>query len=232
MLWTAVFPPRGLGPRPGHGRAGAAPLGLRPLGAAGRPPGRQLCAVGSHGRLPHLAVALADRARARDGLELPGEPPGERGRRTLAGDIQPLVRAAGLRARELQARLDRTDRLHREAYPYRERLSRMEYFPGLKHSGRPYARDSEGSLWEWSHVTENFSTYVVVRRVDRSGLVSLYNRGHYVGRVHQGKDVYVMYDPQLNEWFFTDIEGRQLRRQPAEQLSRERVMKLEVTHRR
>ena len=135
-------------------------------------------------------------------------------------------------AEELQARLDRMDRLHREVYPYREGLSRMTYFPGLAHSGRPYARDAEERLWEWSRVAEHLSSYVLVRRVDRSGLVSLYNRGRYVGKIHQGKDVYVMYDPVSNEWFFTDLEGRQLRRQPAEELSRERVMDLEVTHRR
>lgn len=133
---------------------------------------------------------------------------------------------------ELQARLARMDRLHREVYPYREGLSRREYFPGLKHSGRPYDRDSEATLWQWSRVAEHLSTYVVVRRVDQSGLVSLYNKGHYVGKLHQGKDIYVMYDPNLNEWVFADREGQQLRRQPAEQLSPERVMNLEVTHRR
>lgn len=135
-------------------------------------------------------------------------------------------------AEELQARLDRMDQVHREVYPYRERLSRMAYFPGLAHSGRPYHRDSEDALWEWSRVADHLSGYVLVRRVDRSGLVSLYNRGHYVGKIHQGKDVYVMYDPGRNEWFFTDLEGRQLRRHPAEELSQERVMKLNVTHRR
>ena len=133
---------------------------------------------------------------------------------------------------ELQARLERMDRLHREVYPYREQLSRLGYFPGLKHSGRPYDPDSEAELWQWSRAAEHLSTYVVVRRVDQSGLVSLYNRGHYVGKLHQGKDVHVMYDPNLSEWVFADREGRQLRRQPAEQLSRERVLNLEVTHRR
>lgn len=135
-------------------------------------------------------------------------------------------------AAELQGRLDRMDRLHREDYPYREGLSRMAYFPGLAHSGRPYAPGAEGRVWEWSRVAEHLSTYVLVRRVDRSGLVSLYNRGRYVGKIHQGKDVYVMYDPAAGEWFFTDREGRQLRRQPADELSQERVMDLEVTHRR
>ena len=135
-------------------------------------------------------------------------------------------------AEELQARLDRMDRLHREAYPYRERLSRTAYYPGLKHSGRPYSRESEEALWEWSRVAEHLSSYVLVRRVDRAGLVSLYNRGRYVGKIHQGKDVYVMYDPERNEWSFADREGRQLHRQPAEELSRERVMALDVTHRK
>lgn len=134
-------------------------------------------------------------------------------------------------AQELQERLDRMDKLHRELYPYRDRLSRMAYFPGLQHSGRPYGRGSEPALWEWSRVTEHLSTYVLTRSVDRSGLVSLYNRGRYVGKIHYGKKVYVMYDPQRNEWFFTDIEGRQLRRQPAEELTRERVMNLNVTRR-
>jgi hypothetical protein len=133
---------------------------------------------------------------------------------------------------ELQERLDCMDRLHREVYPYRECLSRIAYFPGLKHSGRPYDPAREPALWEWSRVTAHLATYAVVRRVDQSGLVSLYNKGHYVGKIHQGKYVYVMYDPDLNEWVVADRDGRQLRRRPADQLSRERVMNLDVTHRR
>jgi hypothetical protein len=134
-------------------------------------------------------------------------------------------------AAELQERLDRMDRLHREVYPYRERLSRAAYFPGLAHSGRSYEPGLEEQLWEWPRVTEYLSTYMLLRRVDRSGLVSVYNRGRYVGKIHQGKNVYVMYDPERNEWLFTDLEGRQLRCQPAEELSPERIKSLNVTHR-
>jgi hypothetical protein len=133
---------------------------------------------------------------------------------------------------ELQSRLLRMDRLYREVYPYRDHLSRMEFYPGLKQSGRPYDRDSEAKLWQWSRVSEHLSTYVLARQVDKSGLVSLYNRGRYVGSMHKGKKVHVMYDPHLNEWVFADREGRQLRRQPADELSQERVMNLDVTHRR
>jgi hypothetical protein len=81
-------------------------------------------------------------------------------------------------------------------------------------------------------VAEHLSTYLVERRVDRAGLVSLYNRGHYVGKIHRGKTVYVFYDPLAGEWVFADREGRQLRRKAAVELTPERVQELNVTHRR
>jgi hypothetical protein len=133
---------------------------------------------------------------------------------------------------ELQERLDRMDRLYREAYPYRERLSRTAYFPGLAHSGRPYDPAREPESWEWRRVAEHLATYAVTRRVDSRGQVSLYNRGHYVGQIHRGKEVYVMFDPDRNEWLFATRDGQQLRTLPAVMLSPQRVMDLEVTHRR
>jgi hypothetical protein len=133
---------------------------------------------------------------------------------------------------ELQARLDRMDRLYRDVYPYRERLSRTAYFPSLAHSGRLYDPAREPESWEWTRVTEHLATYAVTRRVDSRGQVSLYNRNHYVGQIHQGKEIYVMYDPNRNEWLFTGRDGQQLRTLPAEMLSPQRVMDLEVTHRR
>jgi hypothetical protein len=133
---------------------------------------------------------------------------------------------------ELQGRLERADRLYRETYPYRDRLSRMAYFTGLAHSGRPYDPAREPELWQWSRVAEHLATYAVRRCVDSKGQVSLYNRGHYIGQIHRGKEVYVMHDPNRNEWVFADHDGRQLRCMPAEELSPQRIMDLEVTHRR
>jgi hypothetical protein len=133
---------------------------------------------------------------------------------------------------ELQGRLDRMDRLYRETYPYRERLSRMAFFPGLAHSGMPYDPAREPALWEWPRVAEHLSTYVVKRRVDSKGQVSLYSYNHYVGYIHRGKDVYVMYDPNRGAWLFADRAGQQLRSIPAELLSRQRIMDLDVTNRR
>lgn len=130
----------------------------------------------------------------------------------------------------LQERLDEMDRLYREAYPYRQRLSRATYFPGLANSGRPYDPARESESWEWSRVAEHLATYVVRRRVDSKGQVSLYGRGHYLGQIHRGKEVYVMFDPNRSEWLFTDTDGQQLRTLPAEILSPQRVMDLTVTN--
>lgn len=122
------------------------------------------------------------------------------------------------------------DRLYRESYPYQNRLSRMAFFPGLAHSGRPYDPDLESELWQWSRVAEHLASYVVTRQVDSAGHVSLYNRCRYVGRIHQGKQVYVMYDPNRNEWVFANSDGHQLRSMPAEELSLETIMELKISH--
>ena len=130
---------------------------------------------------------------------------------------------------ELQGRLDHSDRLYREVYPYRERLSRMAFYPGLAHSGRPFDPARESTDWQWSRVAEHLSNYVAERRVDGAGLVSLYGRGHYVGKVHQGKTVHVTFDPRACEWIIADRDGRQLSRRPANELTAERVMQMDVT---
>jgi transposase len=96
VLWTAVFPPRNLGARPRLGRARATSPGVHHVGIAGTDPSRQRHTLGFHGRLPHRAVALADRAGNPDALEQRAATPGEWGRRALARDVQPLVRALDL----------------------------------------------------------------------------------------------------------------------------------------
>ena len=133
---------------------------------------------------------------------------------------------------ELETRLERMDRINREEYPYRDRQSRLAYYPGLAHSGRPYTEATEASLWDWGRVTAHLSEYVVARRVNRSGMVSIYHWGYYIGRIHQGKDVFVTFDPETNEWVFSDAAGRELRHKPAKEISPERVMAMDVSDRR
>ena len=69
-------------------------------------------------------------------------------------------------------------------------------------------------------------------RVNKNGDVSIYNRAYHVGVRFQGQDVYVAFDPETNEWVFSDASGRELRHKPAREITPERVMALDVTVRR
>jgi transposase InsO family protein len=133
---------------------------------------------------------------------------------------------------ELQKRLRIMDRIQREEYPYRAGLSRMATLPDLKHSGRPYGVDWEEQHWNLAAVLEHLSQYAPSRRVDQAGLISIYNRNYYVGRRHHGKAVFVTLDPLLREWIIADEAGQQLRTHPADELTRERILNMDVTHRR
>jgi hypothetical protein len=133
---------------------------------------------------------------------------------------------------ELQRRLSKMDRIQREQYPYRDGLSRIEAFPALKHSRRAYHAAWEEKHWNLDLVLEHLSRYLVPRRVDQAGLISIYNRNYYVGKHQQSKIVSVMLDPLACQWVILDEEGHQLRSHPAEQLTRQRIVNLNVTHRR
>jgi hypothetical protein len=132
---------------------------------------------------------------------------------------------------ELQRRLQEMDQIQREEYPSLGGQSRLAAFPELEHSGRPYTLVWERQHWSWQQVMTHLAGYAVPRRVDKGGMVSLYNRNCYVGTLHRGKMVFVMVDPELCEWIFADEKGQQLRRRAAEELSQERIIGLTVTHR-
>jgi hypothetical protein len=123
------------------------------------------------------------------------------------------------------------DAIQREAYPSIGGRPRTAAFPGLRHSGRAYTPAWEGRHWSHRRALEHLAGYAAVRRVDQTGDVSVYHRPHYVGTVHQGQQVYVMVDPVRVQWVFTDAHGRQLRVQPADELSARRIRTLTVANR-
>lgn len=133
---------------------------------------------------------------------------------------------------ELQRRLRAMDAIQRDAYPSIDGRPRATAFPELRHSGRRYTRAWEGRHWAHWRVLEHLAGYAVVRRVDQNGDVSVYHRPHYVGSLHRGKQVYVMVDPVRVQWVFTDVQGRQLRVQPADELTARRIRALTVANRR
>ena len=133
---------------------------------------------------------------------------------------------------ELQQRLDNMDRIQRELYPSIQGHSRSQAFPQLQHSTRTYSKAWERRTWNLELVLAHLADYGVSRRVDRKGQVSVYNRNHYIGRQYSGQDVYVVLDPVDREWVFSTREGVQLRHKPAAEVDRERIIKLQVSHRR
>ena len=133
---------------------------------------------------------------------------------------------------ELQRRVEEMDRIQREVYPSIRGRSRWQAFPELRHRARPYSKAWEKRAWDLELVRAHLADYSVPRRVDRKGQVSLYNRNVYVGKPHSGPDIYVVFDPIDGEWIFTTTDGVELRRKVAEEITHERIMKLQVTHRR
>jgi hypothetical protein len=135
-------------------------------------------------------------------------------------------------AAELQRRLEEMDGIQRQEYPSLRGRSRLEAFPQLSHSGRAYSPAWERAHWSLEAAAAHLAGYAVPRRVDKSGMVSLYNRNHYVGVLHRGGTVYAMFDPESKEWVFADERGQQLRCRPAVEINREAIIGLTVTHRR
>ena len=135
-------------------------------------------------------------------------------------------------ADELQRRLENMDRIQREVYPSIKGQSRWLAFPGLQQNERPYSKAWEKRSWKLQPVLDHMANEHALRRVDRKGQVSIYGRSHYVGKPHQGQDVYVFLDPVDREWVFATPDGAQLRRKIAEEITQERILKLQVTNRR
>jgi len=130
---------------------------------------------------------------------------------------------------ELQQRFDKEDRVQRELYPaIRGLQSRWEAFPGLRHSGRPYSRKGERASWDLGRAVAHLAEYQAVRKVSTSGHVRVYAANYYVGQSHAGQWVYVQLDPDTLVWVIADAEGRQLRTHPAWQITRQRIMALNL----
>jgi hypothetical protein len=67
--------------------------------------------------------------------------------------------------------------------------------------------------------------------VDSAGVASVYDRGYYLGRARAGQTVWVLFDPQQRSWLFSDGQGNQLRERPAEQITRQRILALDLGRR-
>jgi hypothetical protein len=131
-------------------------------------------------------------------------------------------------AAQLQRRLDEADVIQREMYPVSGGLSRWQAHPDLTHSGRAYDEAVEPVLWELRRVQEHLVHYVVPRRIDSSGHVTVYHRGRYVGKRQAGAEVWVRYDAATGEWCCQDRRGAEVKRWSAAEIDAERIRALDV----
>lgn len=131
-----------------------------------------------------------------------------------------------------QERLDLMDMIQREEYPSLGGRSRLEVYPALAHSGRPYTPAWEETEWSFEAAAAHLAGYAARRLVSRSGKISVYNKNYHVGIIHSNKVVYLTFDPETIEWVVSDAEGRQLSRKPSEVISRENILALRVAQRR
>jgi hypothetical protein len=135
-------------------------------------------------------------------------------------------------AAQLQQRCDAMDRRQREHYPYRNGRSRWDVYPELRHSGRSYHPRREPRNWDGEKVLTFLAQLVAKRKVDGTGSISVYSRTRYVGKPHIGSHVYVTLDPTGPTWVIADENGKELRTHPADELTEERIRKLDVSCRK
>jgi hypothetical protein len=103
---------------------------------------------------------------------------------------------------ELQRWLNRECLVQRERYPAVAGMSRMEAYPDLRHTGRPYDPDREGAQWDLARVDQVLASGVYYRRANAHGAIWLYGWERNLGRTHRGKEVSVRFDPGCRLWVY------------------------------
>jgi hypothetical protein len=132
-------------------------------------------------------------------------------------------------ARQLQGHLDAMDQLQRQEYPSLQGRSRLQVFPELQQTSRPYTAAWEQNTWDLRRAQEYLAGFVAVRQANKQGQISIYARRVSVGAKHRGKTVVVQYAADSQVWLLADTEGRLLREVAAPEISRERILALDIS---
>lgn len=110
----------------------------------------------------------------------------------------------------LQASLDKEKRIHNERFPSRasdcQGRPPLIAHPQLLLQPRPYQDNCEFDLFDLQYVADHLATYMLERKVNASGQVSLGGTAYYVGSNCSGLTVRVQFDAGTREWVFADLE--------------------------
>lgn len=115
----------------------------------------------------------------------------------------------------LQQSLDKAAEVQRAFYPTVSGQTRLQRFPQLLESRRPYCISQEPELWSLQRAYNHLSQSCWRRKVDGSGRISLYNRNCSVGRALQGQHLWVRFDALCAQWACFDENGVEVARIPA-----------------
>jgi hypothetical protein len=135
-------------------------------------------------------------------------------------------------AAALQTALTAASALQRERFPGRDGRRRAAACPTLAAGGRPYDPATEAALFDARRAWDRLAGRTWRRRVDKVGRISVYNRSLRVGRRWAGQEVVLGFDAGAVAWVVRDAAGATLRTHPAPELSRDRILAMNVTHRR
>lgn len=134
-----------------------------------------------------------------------------------------------------QQRLDWVVRVQREVYPAigtaTRKLSRLQTYPQLAVVVRPYDPSREVLTWDLERVKDHLAQGFWRRKVNQIGRISIYRRALHVGRAYRHREVLVSFDPATCEWVIQAVNGNELARHQATEITAERICALEVSNR-
>lgn len=139
-------------------------------------------------------------------------------------------RCAGPQA--LQQHVDWAVEIQREKYPAIDGQSRAQAYPALLDGARAYDPAQEEMVWDFERVCAFLARGVWSRRVSKVGRISLYNRDYRVGRPYARQDVRVRFDAASLQWLILDNQGNEIIRHTPKEISRERILALDVARRK
>ena len=123
-------------------------------------------------------------------------------------------------------------RVQREEYPAIRGRTRAEVFPQLGTPRRVYRRAGEAGLWDLVRVDDFLARGCWRRHADVNGVISLYGHGRSIGRPWARQELVVRLDATDRHWLVSAPGGELIKRLPARELTRERILALAVSRRR
>jgi hypothetical protein len=128
--------------------------------------------------------------------------------------------------------LARVARIQREEYPALRGRTRLEVFPQLRTPRRVYRRAREEALWDLARVDAFLARGCWRRRADCNGRISIYGHGRSIGRCWAHQELIVRFEASSRCWLVSGSRGELIKRLPATELTRERILALAVSRRR